>query len=472
MGVSIWWIRRDLRVADNQALVAAHEGGRTPIPVFIQDPKLWSEDVSGHKRLAFLAGCLECLDKELRARGSRLYLRGGDPQHALANLVSETDAEEICAEADHSPFARNRDAKIADQLPLRLTNGLTVLHPGSVLKADGTPYRVFTPFSKKWRETVFAQSLQVRQAPDHLPKPKQLRSEPLPEADPQLFAPGESSAQERLRLFTHGNTPPIYEYARDRDRMDLEATSSLSPYLRFGTLSAAQAVRAAQAAIERAPDHAGREGAATWLTELIWREFYVHILFHYPQVLRSAFRSEMDQLQWKNDPQDLEAWRQGLTGYPVVDAAMRQMNSTGWMHNRARMIVASFLVKDLLVDWRYGERWFMQQLIDGDPAANNGGWQWVAGTGTDAAPYFRVFNPTTQGKRFDPSGDFVRKWIPELGQVPAEHIHEPHRMSAELQAKYGVRIGEDYPLPIVDHSQARERALATYGRVKNADRES
>jgi deoxyribodipyrimidine photo-lyase len=252
--------------------------------------------------------------------------------------------------------------------------------------------------------------------------------------------------------------------------MDLEATSKLSPYLRFGMLSARHAVVSALAAIEAARDAQARKGAETWLNELIWREFYMTILYHFPGVVEQSFRPNLRDVVWANDIDDFAAWCEGRTGYPVVDAAIRQLVHTGWMHNRARMIVASFLVKDLLIDWRWGERFFMQHLVDGDPAANSGGWQWTAGTGTDAAPYFRIFNPVLQGKKHDPSGRYVRRWVPELDGVPVtrKFIHEPWKMPLDVQRDVGCVIAQDYPAPLVEHAWARERTLAAYAQAKEA----
>jgi deoxyribodipyrimidine photo-lyase len=244
--------------------------------------------------------------------------------------------------------------------------------------------------------------------------------------------------------------------------MDLAGTSGLSPYLRFGMVSARQVVAAARRAEAQARDGAARRSAEAWLNELVWREFYIAILYHFPHVRQAAFRPQLRNVPWVNNPEDFAAWAQGLTGYPVVDAAMRQLLHTGWMHNRARMITASFLTKDLLVDWRWGERHFMQHLIDGDPAANNGGWQWTAGTGTDAAPYFRIFNPVLQSMKFDPDGAFIRRFVPELVNVPYEYIHTPWKMPLDLQKQLGCLIGRDYPAPIVDHRLARERILMAY----------
>jgi deoxyribodipyrimidine photo-lyase len=274
-----------------------------------------------------------------------------------------------------------------------------------------------------------------------------------------LFPAGEAEAQRRLAAFT---ASAIHSYRDERDRMDLEGTSGLSPYLRFGMLSARQAAWAALEAVAKAEDTASRQGAETWLNELIWREFYAAILYHFPAVRQVAFRPALRGLPWRDDPADFAAWSEARTGYPVVDAAMRQLKATGWMHNRARMITASFLTKDLLVDWRLGERYFMQQLLDGDPASNNGGWQWTAGTGTDAAPYYRVFNPVLQGIKFDPQGAYIRRWVPELAAAPLEFIHAPWNMPIEAQRRHGCILGEHYPFPIVDHAWARQRFLAIY----------
>jgi deoxyribodipyrimidine photo-lyase len=297
-----------------------------------------------------------------------------------------------------------------------------------------------------------------------------LSSRPIP-TEPRLlagvpFSPGEAEASRRLSTFVEGDNPPVYGYADGRNRLDVTGTSGLSPYLRFGMISARQAVLAALAAIDAAPHAQARQGAEKWLNELIWREFYVDILYHFPHVRGASFRPAYDEIPWENDETVFLAWCRGRTGYPVVDAAMRRLILTGWMHNRARMIAASFLVKDLLVDWRWGERWFMQHLVDGDPAANNGGWQWTAGTGVDAAPYFRIFNPVTQGQKFDPQGAFVRRWLPELSHVPDRFIHQPWTMPVEEQRKAGCSIGEDYPTPIVDHAWAREQVLSAYAHAR------
>ena len=273
-------------------------------------------------------------------------------------------------------------------------------------------------------------------------------------------------AQYRLKVFTDGPHAPVFRYDEERNLPGIQGTSQLSPYLRFGMVSARQMVETAVSAITCATTPTAHKGAETWLSELIWREFYQTILYHFPHVAWGSIRPQYDKIEWRNDPDEFAAWCNGRTGYPIVDAAMRQLSQTGWMHNRARMIVASFLVKHLLIDWRWGERWFMQQLVEGDPAANNGGWQWTAGTGTDAAPYFRIFNPTTQSKKFDADGTYIRHWVPELADIPIQYIHEPSKMPLEVQQQHNFVLGQDYPSPIVDHKFARQRTLDAYKLTK------
>jgi deoxyribodipyrimidine photo-lyase len=457
----IWWIRRDLRLNDNQALAAALSHGEVVVPAFILDPKLLASSYISQKRLAFMYKGLHSLDTDLRMRGSNLVVRKGDPLEVLYNLQAETGAKGIFAEADITPYARRRDARVMRELQIKLAPGVTV-HPADRLrKPDGNPYTVFTAFSKMWYSLPFPEK--PLPAPEKLSQPPSLFSFGVPDLQGysrnDLFPAGEAEAQRRLEKFTD---TIIDRYAEDRNRMDLDGTSVLSPYLRFGMLSARQAAWAAREAEALAGDSTARKGAETWLNELVWREFYATILFHFPYVRHTAFRPERRNIPWIDDSIGFDAWAEGSTGYPVVDAAMRQLNTTGWMHNRARMITASFLTKDLLIDWRRGERYFMQHLLDGDPAANNGGWQWVAGTGTDAAPYFRVFNPVLQGKKFDPEGGYVRRWVPELSAVPDGFIHMPWEMPTDVQAKVGCVIGKNYPAPIVDHALARQRVLAAY----------
>jgi deoxyribodipyrimidine photo-lyase len=459
--IAIWWIRRDLRLSDNQALAAAMSQADVIIPVFILDPKLLTSPQASQNRLDFLYGGLRELDTDLRQRGSTLIVRKGNPQEELNLLYQESGAVGIFAEANVSPYARQRDGLVSSVLPLTLTPGLTVHSPETLLKPNGTPYTVFSPFSRKWHSLAF-QGKPIP-SPEKIASIPHLASLELPTSTrstyASVFQAGEAEAQKRLATFIDSL---IDNYAETRDRVDLDGTSGLSPYLRFGMLSARQVAWAAREASARSRDSASRQGAETWLNELIWREFYAYILYYYPQVLRTAFRPELRQIQWREDIAGFSAWAEGRTGYPVVDAAMRQLNTSGWMHNRARMITASFLVKDLLIDWRRGERFFMQHLLDGDPASNNGGWQWVAGTGTDAAPYFRIFNPVLQGKKFDPHGAYIRRWVTELSAVPDAYIHTPWAMPDDIQSQTGCRIGKNYPAPIVDHASARQRTLEIY----------
>ncbi len=451
---AIWWLRRDLRLTDNAALQASLEADSI-IPVFILDPAF---DSASARRKEFLYEGLHALDKDLCERNSYLVIRSGKPLEVLRQLLQETGATQIFAEEDFTPYARKRDIEIEHHLPLTLVHGQTIHHPTSVLKADGKPYTVYTPYSKVWKAKLPA-ALNLYPAHEKIITPSNIKSEHLPnyKVSP-LFVAGEKEAQVRLEEFLFKR---IYSYGEDRNRMDLDGTSSLSPYLRFGMLGLRQAVSAARQAMSPSPLGRGARGegngAEVWLNELIWREFYIQILYNFPYVSKTSFNPSLANIPWRNDESEFEAWKEGRTGVPVVDAAMRQLKEVGWMHNRARMIVASYLVKDLLIDWRWGEAWFMENLLDGDPAANNGGWQWTAGTGTDAAPYFRIFNPVLQSIKFDPNGDYIRKWIPELRGVDAKDIHAPWEKNLKIKG---------YPeRPIIERD--KDRTLQAYKESKS-----
>lgn len=475
MPAVLWWIRRDLRLHDNPALTTALARGDM-VPVFILDPALLQGRYhrEADRRRGFLFAGLAALDAALRRKGSRLVLRQGDPAVELPRLAAEAEARVVVVAADYGDYAARRDRRVGEAVELVLTTpGTAVRPPQAVLKADGTPFRVFTPYSREWLRAPPRRD-DLLPAPDALPAvPRELTGVALPAFEaPEGFPAGEAEAMRRLDAFVSGADASIRRYAEDRNRMDLDGTSVLSPCLRFGMLSPRLAAVTALEVQARARGAAAQKGAATWLNELVWRDFYLAALHHFPDVLRLEFDTAFRGLAWRDHgadaAADLEAWKAGRTGYPVIDAAMRQLAQTGWMHNRARMLVASFLVKHLLVDWRIGEVWFMQQLVDGDPAANNGGWQWAAGVGTDAAPYFRVFNPVLQGKRFDPDGAFVRRWLPELAAVPDRYIHEPWRMPARVREEAGFSLGEDYPEPIIELDAGRQRALEAYRSAKRS----
>ncbi len=467
----IHWFRRDLRLSDNTALRAALHSGRPVLPLFIFDPAILDSPRTGAPRLAFLLRALQALDQQLRARGSALVVRFGEPVQVLSALVRETHAQAIYANEDYTSYARQRDERLRRALPVpvHMYPDLLLRAPGAVLREDGSPLVVYTPFMKRWRALPAPARAENSVSVGQWVRAGQVASSGIPELSALGFAPtiavppaDERFARALLDRFVVG---PIYHYGETRNALvtdpfagELPAGSSyLSPYLRFGVISPRQVYWAAQEALQSAPDEGARKSVETFVNELIWREFYHHILYHFPHVERSNFRSEYDSVPWRDAPDDLAAWQEGRTGYPVVDAAMRQLRAIGWLPNRARMIVASFLTKDLLIHWRAGEQHFMQWLIDGDTAANNGGWQWAAGTGTDAQPYFRIFHPVLQSQKFDPHGDYIRHWVPELRDVPTPFIHAPWTLDDPPA---------DYPPPIVDHALARARALAAFRTAK------
>jgi deoxyribodipyrimidine photo-lyase len=459
------WFRNDLRLRDNSALNALAGRVEAWLPVFVLDERLLEGSGAGAARTRFLLDCLERLAVDLEERGVPMLVRAGQPEELLPKLLRETGASLLSFNEDATPFARRRDAAVRraverDGGEVLCELDHVVFRSSEVRTAIGNAYAVYSPYRRAWwrryREEPRPPARQARLPPpipgfdaDAVPPPGEVGSSG---GASQLPTGGERAALRRLDGFLGSAAGRYHE---DRDRPDLDGTSRLSPYLRFGVVSARECFdRGLQAG---SADRALQRGVGKWLDELVWREFYSAILEEHPRVLGESYRREYDALAWNDDPQGFEAWCEGRTGYPIVDAGMRQLRETGWMHNRVRMIVASFLTKDLLIDWRAGERFFFEQLVDGDPASNNGGWQWSASTGTDAQPYFRIFNPVSQGRRFDPQGDYVRRWIPELERVPDRHVQAPWESEARL----------DYPPPIVDHAERRAEALARFRAVRS-----
>ncbi len=464
------WFRNDLRLDDNRSLMALAERVDEWLPVFVLDPELLANSPVDRPRTRFLLDCLASLGAELAARGVPLQILEGRPEVVLAKLARETKSELVSWNTAPTPLGERRDARVEAALRRSGVETLalrdhTVYSPEEIRTRTGGRYVVYTPYRNAWWEAWHREPrgcagrsrLPARPIPGFAATaPAALargdRKEAVQGAPPSLPRGGEKAARRRLAQFLSG---PAADYAVDRDRPDRDGTSRLSPYLRFGAISIRRCVSEGLRAAEAEPR--AQVGIRKWLDELVWREFYHAVLAHSPHVLTRSFRPEYDRLAWLDDDASFEAWKAGRTGYPFVDAGMRQLRATGWMHNRARMVVASFLTKHLLIDWRRGERYFFDALVDGDPATNNGGWQWAASTGTDAQPYFRIFNPVAQGERWDPEGRYVRKWVPELRELPAKQIHAPWRHGEPPRG---------YPGPIVDHDLARGRALAAFRKAR------
>lgn len=462
----IHWFRRDFRITDNTALNAAVISGEAVIPVYIMSEWQGGNQWTGSARQEFLCGSLASLAKNLEAVGGRLIIRRGEAVEELKRLIEETGATAIFANRDPDPFGRAVETRLATLceekgVELSLHKDICIHDRDEVLTGQGTVYRVFTPYSKAW----FALSKPgptgaIRQ----LSTPSEIPSLPLPQlADWGLSSSavvpdaGERAARERLKAFL---TQSIGIYGAQRDQPSITGTSHLSQDLRFGLISPRQIYAAAKKVEEGLPPE-GRKSVMKFLTEIVWREFYMQLLWHYPELLEQEFNTTWRGMEWPglpDQPDAFDRWCEGRTGFPIVDAGMRQLAATGWMHNRVRMIVAMFLTKDLHLDWRLGEAFFMRSLVDGEIASNNGGWQWSAGTGADAAPYFRIQNPWSQTKRYDPQGLYIRKWVPELSSVPILSLLDP-----PVEAR---PIASGYPLPMLDHSTERDRTLDLFAAHK------
>jgi len=474
---AIVWLRRDLRLGDNVALMAAARSGASLCIAFNLDPELLRSQRVGAPLVQTFFDALRALRETLRALGSDLVLLEGSFEANLVKLARDLDARALYYNEDYEPGAIARDERVTRALEsagvaVRAHLDHVYFGAGELSTDGGDPYKVFTPYKRRWleryriasrkpvaSERAIAGRLIPRERLPHtrdVPHPQEFGHEPS-RLYPQC---GETYARGLLETFLRAEGPSA-RYATERDIPSLEGTSRLSPQLRAGTIGIRTCFERAFAALERA-EPAGARNIETWISELIWREFYQMILRRFPHVATQPFVPAARGIVWNDDRAAFERWCAGQTGYPIVDAAMTQLNATGWMHNRLRMIAASFLTKDLLITWQWGERYFEQHLADADLAQNNGGWQWSASSGTDAAPYFRVFNPILQSKKYDPEGTFIRAQLPALRNVPAKYVHAPWEMPPLLQAQSGCVVGSDYPFPIVDHAAARDRALDAY----------
>lgn len=474
---ALLWFRQDLRLADNPALATAVASGRPILPVFILDEDSPGRWAPGGASRWWLGRSLAALSAALSKRGARLLLRRGEAGPVLEALIRETGAAAVFWNRCYEPWALARDKAIESRLAkrgieARSFNAALLQEPWEMETGSGGPFKVFTPFSR---------ALLARPPPSTpLPAPRKLsgfagklRSDAvetwhLQPTSPdwsggmaKAWHPGEAGAAKRLAHFLDAAAAG---YAHGRDRPDRPGTSRLSPHLNWGEIGPRQVWQAVEA--RRAAGSLADSAAAAFLRELIWREFTHHQLYHWPDLPEQPWRAEFEKFRWQRDRRLLRAWQKSETGYPIVDAGMRELWVTGWMHNRVRMITASFLIKDLLQPWQAGEAWFWDTLVDADLAQNAANWQWVAGSGADAAPYFRIFNPVLQGRKFDPDGVYVRRWIPALAKLPARHVHAPWQAPSEVLAVARVRLGVDYPTPIVDHDAARRRALDAFAEIR------
>jgi len=460
------WHRRDLRVADNLGLAAADE---PIVPVFVFDPNVL--DAGAPARVSFMLDALGALRDAYRERGGDLVVARGDPVELLADLAAEYGADTVTWNRDYSGLARRRDAAVRRALEDAGVDRVTVhdaVHhePGAITTNDGDPYKVFTYFSKKWHDRPKADPAE----PPAAEELADVTGDDLPTLDDLGFAEPEADippagTEPARSLLSDFCEADIYRYEERRDYPADDATSRLSPHLKYGTIGIREVYEETEAAKLDADDESERESVFEFQDQLAWREFYTQVLWDRPEVVTQNYKEYDNPIRWNDDPEGLQAWKDGETGYPIVDAGMRQLRAEAYMHNRVRMIVASFLTKDLLIDWREGYDWFREKLVDHDTANDNGGWQWAASTGTDAQPYFRIFNPMSQGERYDPDAEYIKRYVPELEGVPAETIHSWHELDIGTRNVHA----PEYPAPVVDHSERREQAIEMFETARGDD---
>lgn len=473
---SIVWFRLDLRLSDNQAVLAAAHHSDCVVPVYIDALEEENSWAAGAASRWWLHQSLRSLDRDLQKVGSRLIIRSGDSAAILLSLIEETGARSVFWNRVFDPVGRVRDQRVEESLrahgAIVQTFNSCLLHEPHLLRTGGgNPFQVFTPFWNRFTSSTNPEPPTESPKSMTLPQGK-LASVPMEALalEPRTnwasglratWTPGEYGAHRKLRSFIESGA--LSRYATGRDRPDHDGVSMLSPHLHFGEIGPRQIWHAARQAPLELSGHAN---TATYLKELGWREFAYHVLYNFPDTINQPLRPEFDRFPWSENESALKKWQRGQTGYPIVDAGMRQLWQTGWMHNRVRMIVASFLTKDLLISWLDGARWFWDTLVDADLGSNTLGWQWAAGCGADAAPYFRIFNPVLQGEKFDSDGDYVRRWVPELARLPSKWIHSPWQAPPAKLTAAGVELGRTYPARVVDHAWARDRALEALSSVK------
>lgn len=470
----IVWLRRDLRIDDNSSLYQASITGVPVVPLFIFDTELISHLASDGAVFDFQAEALRELQSSIASLGGKLILRQGRVMDVHKQLIEELQPAAIYFNRDYEPYARNRDAKVkrlyeSGGIEVKTFKDILLHEPDEVLTSESKPYVVFTPYANTWKRLAMPEPLgkPLRFTTPDTPSMEVMGAKELKKtkliAEP-AFKGGESEAKKRWKAFL---SKRVASYQQGRDIPGVDGTSRMSPYLRFGCISIRRMVddsRKAQESVKTKIQES-ISGIDKYVDELIWREFYQSVLYHFPRLLESNYRQEFDRLPWKFNDKLFIAWKEGRTGYPLVDAGMRELNLTGWMHNRVRMVVASFLTKDMMHDWRLGAKVFEEKLLDIETASNNGGWQWSASTGVDPRP-LRIFNPRLQSGRFDTEGAYIRRFVPELRNVPNKFIHAPHEMTPLEQAACGVIIGEDYPFPIVDHAKASAEYKTIFAKVK------